>query len=200
MSGVAPSLPPSWNCWPPNEVDGKVLAVVEVASHFLSCLSGPFAWVFSPLFLFLHAGWPAEICTMSSIWLLCYQIMSLTFSLFGGVVPPVIQNAALRFTPRRFHVWFVNPPHPQSTLPSLSRTLTPEELQHISRMVQEGTQPLVNELRNLATEIQATLQATRQAGSMLETRLTQGLTFTNHGSLRSTPVASQGSSSSADPG
>src|SRR5271156_4672127 len=43
MSGAAPSFPPSWNCWPPNEVDGKVLAVVEAASHFLSCLSGPFA-------------------------------------------------------------------------------------------------------------------------------------------------------------
>jgi hypothetical protein len=43
MSGVAPSFPSSWKWRPPNEVDGKVLAVVEAASHFLSCLSGRFA-------------------------------------------------------------------------------------------------------------------------------------------------------------
>lgn len=58
-----------------------------------------------------------------------------------------------------------------------------EQLQHIYRTVQKGVQPLVNELRHLITEI----QATRQAGSRLKTRLAQGLTFTIHGSLGFTP-------------
>ena len=137
---------------------------------------------------------------MSPIWLLSYQILGLTFSIFGGLITPVIQNAALRFTPRRFHAWFVTPPHPQSTHPPPPTTHPYEELQHISGMVQEGAQPLVNELHDLATEIKAALQAARQAGSMLETQLAQGLTFTNHGSLRFTSPTSQGSSSSAGPG
>jgi hypothetical protein len=129
---------------------------------------------------------------MSSIWQLCHQILSLTFSLFGGVVLPVIQNAAVRFTPPRFHTWFVTP---QPTPPS-PHTISPEQLQHISGVLQEGNQPLVDEVRVLLAQI----QADRQAGSMLQTRLAQGLTFTTHGSLRFTPVASQGSSSSAGPG
>jgi hypothetical protein len=63
-------------------------------------------------------------------------------------------------------------------------------------MVQEGVQPLANELRHLITEI----QAARQAGSRLETRLTQGLTFAIHGSLIFTLVTSQGSPYSTGPG
>src|ERR1700733_13985114 len=121
---------------------------------------------------------------MSSIWQLCHQILSLAFTLFGGLVLPVIQNVVVRFTPPRFHTWFVTPVPAQPTLPT-PPAMSPEQLQHIFGGVQEGNQPLVNEVRVLVAQI----QADRQGGSRLEAQLAQGLTFTIHGSLRSPPIA-----------
>ena len=115
-------------------------------------------------------------------WELCQQILSLTFTLFGGILIILIQNAAVRFTPPRFHTWFVTPvpPPPLPPSPPLSpqhtrpTPLPPEQLQHISGMVQEGIEPLVIEFRGLRAEI----QANQQAGLRLETQLVNDIQAT----------------------